>query len=132
MPRDYEGELSAYRLEKAMEMLKSAELELSSGSYASANNRAYFAVFHAMRAVLALDNLDFKKHSGVISYFKQLYIKTGAFDKSLSKIIDSASEIRNKSDYDDFYVCSKKDSAQLVSDAQHFVAQVADYLKTKE
>ncbi|MCI8916070.1 MAG: HEPN domain-containing protein [Oscillospiraceae bacterium] len=37
--------------------------------YASANNRAYYAIFHAMGAVLALDEEDYKKHSAVIARF---------------------------------------------------------------
>jgi len=39
----------------------------------TANNRAYYCVFHAMRAVIALDEQDFKKLSGVISYFREHY-----------------------------------------------------------
>ena len=38
-------------------------------SYRSANNRAYYSIFHAIRSVLALDGFDSKKHSGVISEF---------------------------------------------------------------
>jgi len=44
--------------------------------YASANNRAYYSIFHAMRAVLALEQKDFKKHSAVIAQFTQSYLKT--------------------------------------------------------
>ena len=42
-----------------------------------AANRSYYAIFHAMRAVLALDGIDMKRHSGVMSEFRRLYIKTG-------------------------------------------------------
>ena len=40
-------------------------------------HRSYYAIFHAMRAVLALDGIDMKRHSGVMSEFRRLYIKTG-------------------------------------------------------
>lgn len=45
------------------------------GELKTANNRAYYSIFHAMRAILALDEVDFKKHSGVIAYFRENYIK---------------------------------------------------------
>lgn len=67
--------LSKYRLEQAGELLTSAMKNLEIGELKTANNRAYYCVFHAMRAVLALDEEDFKKHSGVIAYFREHYVK---------------------------------------------------------
>ena len=81
-----------YRLDRAKEMIQDARQLSAAGSFKSGNNRAYYAIFHAMRAVLALEEVDFKKHSGVIQFFQREYIKTGIFDKSYSKIIVSASE----------------------------------------
>ena len=43
------------------------ETYLKQGNYESAANRSYYAVFHAMRAVLAFDEIDMKRHSGIIS-----------------------------------------------------------------
>ncbi|HVJ49982.1 HEPN domain-containing protein [Desulfitobacterium sp.] len=37
-------------------------------------NRYYYAAFHAVRALLALKELDSSKHSGVISYFNRFLI----------------------------------------------------------
>ena len=50
--------LSQARMEHAAECLSAAESLLASGSYKSAANRSYYAVFHAMRAVLAFDEID--------------------------------------------------------------------------
>lgn len=69
------ADLSKYRLEKARDMLASAQRDCEAEDYASANNRAYYCIFHAIRAVLALDGLDFKKHSMVIATFGQRYLK---------------------------------------------------------
>ena len=102
--------LSKYRLERAGEMLKTARRDLDAGDYASANNRAYYCVFHAMRATLALTGEDYKKHSGVISRFSEQYLKTKLLPPELSKIISMASIIRNRSDYEDFYICSISDT----------------------
>ena len=56
--------------------------------YSSAVNRAYYAIFHALRAVTALDGFDSGKHSGVIAYFNRNYVKNGIFNKRISKNID--------------------------------------------
>lgn len=80
-------EISKVRFDHAKECLRDAKLLLAGGSYRSAANRAYYAIFHAMRAVLALDGVDMKHHSGIISEFRKRYIKTGVFDTSLSGLI---------------------------------------------
>lgn len=91
-------------------------------------NRSYYAAFSAMRAVLALDGKDFKKHSGVIAEFRKSYIKTGIFDSTLSHIIDSLKDVRQSSDYDDFYLISKEEVTEQVESAEHFVSEIEAYL----
>ena len=123
-------ELSKYRLERAEEMLKTAKRDLMAGDYASANNRAYYCIFHAMRATLALTGEDYKKHSGVISRFSEQYLKTKLLPVELSKVISTASIIRNRSDYEDFYVCCSEDTNKLVADAQMMLKVISDYLNS--
>ena len=121
-------DLSAYRLKKAREMLLSAGRDMTAQDYASANNRAYYAIFHAMRAVLAIDGEDYKKHSAVIARFSQNYLKTDIFPRHYGRLITNASLIRNRSEYEDFYICSVTDTEELVSGAGAFVEEVARYL----
>ena len=82
--------LSAHRFKRAKEELSTAELLLHSTNFRSSINRSYYAIFHAIRAVNALDGFDSSKHSGVISHFNQEYVKTGIFQKEASKIIRNA------------------------------------------
>lgn len=112
--------LAKYRIEQSEEFLNSAVKNLDMGELKTTNNRAYYSIFHAMRAVLALDEVDFKKHSGVIAYFRENYIKTKVFNKICSDIISRASLIRNKSDYDDFYVAVKSETIEQVENAKNF------------
>ena len=124
--------LSAHRFKRAEELINEAETLFDAKGYKGANNRAYYAVFSAMRAVLALDGEDFKRHSGVIQYFQKNYIKTGIFEKKYSDIITRASMIRNASDYDDFYIASREESEQQIEDAKALLAVVREYLSEIE
>jgi len=47
--------LSKYRLEKAKESLKSSKLLYDNNDLIGANNRAYYSIFYAIKAVLALE-----------------------------------------------------------------------------
>ena len=116
--------LSNLRLDHADECLNAAKSLLESGSYKSAANRAYYTVFHAMRAVLAFDKIDMKHHSGIIAEFRRLYIKTEIFDSSLSKIISLLSDSRNDSDYDDFFTVSEEEVAEQIKDAEFFLEKI--------
>lgn len=124
-------DLSLYRLSKAKQYLEDAKKTLAMEMYDTAANRSYYAIFHAARAVLALDGLDFKKHSGVISNFQMRYIKTGIFDKQLSNIIKSAFSLRTESDYEDFYVISKADVESQVREAEIFFQTVSEYIHSE-
>ena len=103
--------------------LSAASSLLLSGNYKSAANRSYYAVFHAMRAVLAYDEIDMKKHSGVIAEFRRLYVKTGVFDGDMSKTISVLFDVRTESDYDDFFIISKEEVVQQAESAQHFLSK---------
>ena len=97
-------ELMEYRLESARERLKSAKVLLECGSYKDSVGRSYYAMFTAVRALLAKDGIDYSKHAGVISYFQKEYIKTGQLDKKYSKYLSQAFQIRNNTDYSDFFM----------------------------
>ena len=131
MPDQTRVDLSKYRLQKASEALASAKREYDAGDYATANNRAYYCIFHTLRAVLALDGEDFKKHSAVIARFTLNYLKTEIIPRDYSKLIFNASLIRNRSDYEDFYLCSVTDTEELISGASAFLAEIQRYLETR-
>ena len=62
---DRARDLSGYRLSQAEETLKVAENCLRDGYYKDAINRSYYAAFYAVKAVLALEKVDFKRHKDV-------------------------------------------------------------------
>ncbi|MCL2015259.1 MAG: HEPN domain-containing protein, partial [Defluviitaleaceae bacterium] len=126
---DFEG-LAKEFLQRAEECIqaaqKMAELDLNKTSASS----SYFAVFHAMRAVLALECFDLAKHPAVtaIARFNLNYIKTGVFDKRFSKVIKKTLKERAASDYVDFYEVSEPEAAEYLANAKEFVSLVTEYL----
>lgn len=124
-------ELSVYRYNRADEELNNAKDMLASGKYKLALNRSYYTVFYAIKAVNALDEFDSSKHSGVIAHFNQYHVKTGEFPKEVSKIIGSASSMREHADYEDFFVASRSEAEKQIQGAEYFVRLVAEYLQQK-
>lgn len=125
-------DLSVYRLNMAEEKLRSAKILLDAGQYKDSIGRSYYAVFSALRAVLARDKVDFSKHAGVISYFQREYLKTELFDKKYSRYISSAFQIRNNCDYDDFFIVSKEEAVEQYEHACELYEVVKEFLKNIE
>ena len=121
-------ELAGYRLGQADDCLKAAENNLDVELYKDALNRSYYCIFHSIRAVLALVFFDSKKHSGIISEFHKKFIKTGIFDKRFSVVIRQSFQIRNRSDYEDFYVVAKEDVVQQIDNAKDFMQAAREYI----
>mgnify|MGYP000636450559 FL=1 len=122
-------ELAGYRMERANEMLEAAKKNLEIGQYKTSLNRSYYAIFHAMRAANILKGFDSSKHSGVIAYFNREYLKSGILEKNLSVIIKNSAFLREKSDYDDFFIASRKDAEKQLEDANAFVMVIEQFLK---
>ena len=125
-------DLSRYRLEKAKEDLETAGENLDAGKYRASVNRSYYAVFHALRAITALDHFDSGKHSGIISFFNLHYVKTGIFSKEISRMIDTCYRLREKADYDDFFLVAKEDALQQMEKATSIVRSVEAYISSKQ
>ncbi|MFR4000442.1 MAG: HEPN domain-containing protein [Christensenellales bacterium] len=128
MPDTVNRDLSQYRLSQAKDMVRAAGVLHAAGEYKSGNNRAYYAMFHAARALLALERVDYKKHSAVISHFQREYVHTGRFSREYSDMLMNASAIRNSSDYDDFYLASRDETAEQIENARRFVDAVEAYI----
>ncbi len=118
--------LSAYRLEKAHDLLEQAELLFHDQRYDGSINRSYYAIFNAIRAILAFVGLDSQTHKGVISLFDRYFVKPGTFEKDFSKIAHTAFDVRQVNDYEDFQVPTEEQARTQLDDARRFVQEIAD------
>jgi len=125
-PRD---EVVLY-VEHAQQMLQVADHNLADGFYASAINRAYYAIFYAANALLATKGLSRSKHSAVIATFRQHFVKPGQIEDEYSHIYGRVMDDQHKADYDIVESTVDPDRAQTDQEgAQRFVKRVERYLK---
>lgn len=86
--------------------IKNFDFSVSCNEYVKLFCKWDFAIFHALRAITALDGFDSTKYSGIIAYVNKEYVKIGIFYKQLSKILDTPFRLREKANYDDFFIIS--------------------------
>ena len=125
-------ELSRYRIQEAKDSLKVAEHCLKEGLYKDSINRSYYTAFYAIKAVLALGTIDFKRHKDVVAYFNKEYVATGIFSRELGRKLGMIKQLREKSDYDDFYIASKEQAQEQFDTAKYTIENIEQYLKEKE
>ena len=65
--------------------------------------------------------------TGVISYFQKTYIKTKVFEVKYSRYISEAFQIRNNTDYADFYIVSREDAEEQYERAVDFYNEIEKY-----
>ncbi len=123
-------ELALHRISVAKEDLQAAERNFGEGEYRTSNNRAYYAIFRAISACLALEFKAYKQHAQVIGNFNKDFVHSGIFPNEIGRKISRAQEIRHASDYDDFYILSIADAKEQLETAREVVKLVEEYLKT--
>ncbi len=124
--------LIQYRLSQAKDSLKEADVLLREGmSYRSVINRLYYAMFYAVLAILQEREIGTSKHSGAISLFDREFIKTGILDKSFSKVLHRAFELRQKGDYMEQTEVTKQEIEEIQPKAQDFMNKIENYLLKK-
>ena len=111
---DKRQDLCNYRIDQAKETINVAKLCFENGHYKDAINRAYYAAFYAVKAVLALDNIDFKRHKDVVATFNRDYVASGVYEKEIGRLLSRLQKKRENSDYDDFYIASKEERSDKV------------------
>ena len=121
-------ELAKHRLEQAKEDLEAGKLLYDKNFYKSANNRAYYSIFHSIKAVLALEPIDFKRHKDVLAYFNKNYINNEIFSRMMGRKIQNASAIREDSDYDDEFIVDADKTNEQLKTAEELIELVDKYI----
>ena len=125
-PRD----LALHRLTVAKEDLATAKDDFIGKHFRAANNRAYYSIYHSITAVLALEQVAFKRHKDTIAYFNKEYVKTENFSRQLGRRIGRAQEIRHASDYDEFYIASVEEAQEQIDTAELLLNAVEQYVSS--
>lgn len=87
-------------LVKAREKQKTAQIDFDNERYDDSVSRSYYAVFHAISAVLLSKGLHFSSHDQTIGAFNREFIKTKIFPVFFARMIKKLFKERQTGDYD--------------------------------
>ena len=122
-------QLAINRLEQADESIDEARYLFE--GYKSPRaiiNRAYYAMFYAILALLIFEEYGSLKHSGVLSYFNKNFVKNGIIPKYIGRYVNKAFDLRIRSDYREQIELTRKHVEPFLGQAEKFIGAVRNYL----
>lgn len=126
-------ELIKYRLEQAQVALDDAKYLLDGHrSPQSVVNRAYYAMFYAVLALLQKAGTVPSKHTGAIGLFDTEFVMKGVFSRELSKSLHRAFELRQVADYKVTESTTLETAHEVLGNAVRFVEAVREYLRSRD
>lgn len=117
-------DLSNIRYKKAKEFLEDSRANRTESRNRTAVNRAYYAVLHAVRALLILEGVDPETHSGAVTTFSLRFIKTGLLPLDTIKDIKMLLSRRTDVDYGDFDAIDDEEADDSVQKADALLAGI--------
>lgn len=121
-------DLLRYRMEQAHQTLQEAEILLDESALRGTINRAYYAMFYALLALLATKQLGTSKHSGALALFDREFVKTGVFPRELSRSLHLAFDRRQTHDYGEMVQVNRQIAEDTLTNARAFVAAIESHL----
>ena len=122
----YEKQITRF-LDHAASALEDAGYLYEGGRSLALANRAYYAIFYCIYALLLTENVITKKHEGARVKFHQLFVKTGRFPIEAGKILERNFEARQSADYDMESELDLEEAVNLLNDAREFYALTLTY-----
>ena len=90
-------------MEKAHRTFADMEFCFKEQKWEAAANRLYYALFHAVSALLINGGQNVKSHRGTLSLFGQHYVRTGIFAREDGSLLSDLVIMRDNADYNLFY-----------------------------
>ena len=120
--------IKIYRYSLAKQTYNNAKMCFDNGFYRDCINRSYYAVFYAIRAVLALDSIDFKRHKDVVAYFNKEFVAQGKFPGEMGRRLARLKMKREESDYSDFFIASADEAQTQIQSVEYILPLIKEYL----
>jgi len=116
-------------MEKATSTFDDMEFCANQGRWEAAANRLYYALFHAVSALLINDGLNVKSHRGVMAMFGQHYVRTNIFTKKEGSLLSDLVIMRDNADYNCFFEADEEKLQPYIEPTRQFIASIKKYIE---
>lgn len=115
-------------LEKARQIYAQIDGLKQLGFWDNIANRLYYALFHAVTALLIYHGFNVNTHRGAVASFGLNFIKTGIFDIEDGKLLSQLQTMREKSDYNCAFETSQEDVLPMIAPCHRLITKISQYI----
>ncbi len=113
---------SRAEMQRAAQSLRAADVLAREGLFADAISDAYYAAFHAARALLFTIGLEPRSHRGALHLFNVHFVQTGRIPAASLSALSRAEYDRIGADYGTAIRFTAEDASEALARARDFVA----------
>lgn len=129
LTNDERTTLVTLELKKALETYEEIEVLVSANKWSGAANRLYYAVFHAINALLIHDGHSVNTHRGSHAIFNLHYIKTGFFPIEYGRLYNQLQTMREESDYNCVFEVEPEVLKERLEPARNLISKIKERLE---
>ena len=117
-------------VKKAFLDIKASELLYAHGFYSHAISCSYYAVFHAIKATLEIDDIKAESHAQVLGMFNKHFVHPGKISSYVSQSAYDLFLKRNTLEYDPGELIGEDGAKRGIELANQSVQEIINYFKT--
>ena len=118
-------------LDKAQRTFEDAVFCANEGKWEAASNRFYYALFHAMSAMLIHDGYQVKSHRGSLYMFGEHYIRTEIFSRQDGSLLSDLVLMRDNADYNCFFEADEEKLQPYIEPTRLLIEKIMQYIANK-
>ena len=118
-------------LERADSTFAEHEGLTEKGYWNTLANRLYYALFHAVSALLISDSHEVGSHKGAAIRFHQYYVRQGIFTEDEGAFYSQLETLREKADYNCFFKVSEADIKARIEPTRQLIDKIRQYVADK-
>ena len=116
-------------IEKAYRTMEEAEIMIQHEHWGAAAGRMYYAVFHAVSALMIHDGHTVNTHKGSHILFSQYYVRTGKLPQEYGQLYRQLEIMRNDGDYNCYHNVSPDELLGRIEPAKRMIDTIAEMVK---
>ena len=119
-------------MEKAEKTYEEFEIMQREERWGAAANRLYYALFHAISALLINDGYNVKSHRGVQVLFGLRYVRTNIFSSEDGRVFTDLMIMRDNADYNCFYEAAQQNVVPNIEPARRLMERIKRHIAYNE
>ena len=118
-------------LDKAERIFAEQKLLRDGALWGTLANRLYYALFHAVSALLISEGYEVGTHKGAVIRFQQYFVKTKLFSVDDGRFYSQMQTMRENADYNCSYDVSEEEVLERIEPTRLLIEKIKQYIYDK-